>query len=55
MYLLSFRFYKSLMSVSKELDFVEQLGFGMERVLSIYDKDIYKIPDNFIFATSGDE
>lgn len=50
------------MRVFKDLDFVEQLGSGMERILSVYETDIYEISDNFIrvtfnfaFDTSGDK
>ncbi len=42
---------KVLMRVFKDLDYVEQLGSGIERILSVYDTDIYEISDNFIRVT----
>ncbi len=37
-----------LMRIFKDLDLVEQLGTGVIRILSSYDKDVYEFSDNFI-------
>ncbi|MCH4891307.1 hypothetical protein EZV73_27300 [Acidaminobacter sp. JC074] len=42
---------KVLMRIFKDMDFVEQLGSGMERILSVYDRSIFEISDNFIRVT----
>ena len=34
----------------KDVGPVEQLGFGMSRILKAYDKDIFRITDHFIKA-----
>lgn len=36
------------MRVFKDVDLVEQLGFGMERIMSIYDKSIFEFLPNFL-------
>ena len=36
------------MRVYRDLDLVEQLGSGMNRILDVYSNDIYKFSDNFI-------
>lgn len=36
------------MRVFHDLDFVEQLGYGMNRILNAYDKSIFHLSDNFI-------
>ena len=45
------------MRVFKDMDLVEQLGSGMERILAVYDKSIFKISANYIKVTFifGDE
>jgi predicted HTH transcriptional regulator len=42
---------KVLMRVFKDMDLVEQLGSGMERILAVYDKSIFKISANYIKVT----
>jgi len=42
---------KVLMRVFKDMDLVEQLGSGMERILAVYDKNIFKISSNYIKVT----
>ncbi len=39
---------KVLMRVFKDMDLVEQLGSGMDRILSVYDRSIFEISDNYI-------
>ncbi len=39
---------RELMRVFSDLDFVEQLGSGMHRILNAYDKNIFKISENFL-------
>lgn len=39
-----------LMHVFKDLDMVEQLGSGMERILNIYEKSIFDIKKNFLIV-----
>jgi predicted HTH transcriptional regulator len=39
---------RELMRVFHDLDFVEQLGSGMNRILNAYDKSIFHLSDNFI-------
>ncbi|HCX64227.1 MAG TPA: transcriptional regulator, partial [Eubacteriaceae bacterium] len=39
---------KVLMRVFKDMDLVEQLGSGMDRILSIYDRSIFEISDNYV-------
>ena len=39
---------KELMRVFKDVDLVEQLGSGMERIMSIYDKSIFEFLPNFL-------
>ena len=39
---------KELMRVFKDLDLVEQLGSGMERIMSVYDKSIFEFLPNFL-------
>ncbi|MCD4794827.1 MAG: hypothetical protein K8R54_16445 [Bacteroidales bacterium] len=36
------------MYIFSDLDFVEQLGSGMHRILNAYDKNIFKISENFL-------
>jgi predicted HTH transcriptional regulator len=38
---------RELMRVFKDLDLVEQLGSGMNRILKVYDKSIFKISEHF--------
>ena len=39
---------RELMRVFRDLELVEQLGSGIHRILSDYNKDIFKISDNFL-------
>jgi predicted HTH transcriptional regulator len=39
---------RELMRVYRDLDFVEQLGSGMNRILSAYSQDVFKITENFL-------
>ena len=39
---------RELMRVFRDLDFVEHLGSGMQRILKAYDKNIFKISENFL-------
>ena len=39
---------RELMRIFKDLQFVENLGSGIHRILSKYDKSIFKISENFI-------
>ena len=39
---------KELMRVFKDVDLVEQLGSGMERIMSVYDKSIFEFLPNFL-------
>lgn len=39
---------KELMRVFKDVDLVEQLGAGMERIMSVYDKSIFEFLPNFL-------
>ena len=39
---------RELMRVFRDLELVEQLGSGIHRILSAYNKDIFKISDNFL-------
>lgn len=39
---------KELMRVFKDVDLVEQLGSGMERIMSVYDKSIFEFLSNFL-------
>ena len=39
---------RELMRVFKDLDLVEQLGSGIHRILKKYDRDIFKISENFL-------
>ena len=39
---------RELMRVYRDLDFVEQLGSGMNRILSAYSQDVFKISENFL-------
>lgn len=38
---------RELMRVFRDLDLVEQLGSGMNRILSVYSSDIFRISENF--------
>lgn len=42
---------RELMRVFKDLELVEQLGSGMERILSVYDESIFKFTPNFMIVT----
>lgn len=42
---------RELMRVFKDLDMVEQLGSGMERILKFYDESSFKITPNFLVVT----
>ena len=51
---------RELMSIFKDLDLVEQLGSGMNRILRSYDRSIFRISEHFIrvsfpFAESPNE
>ena len=51
---------RELMRIFRDLDLVEQLGSGMNRILRSYDKSIFKISEHFIrvafpFAESPNE
>lgn len=39
---------KELMRVFKDVELVEQLGSGMERIMSVYDKSIFEFLPNFL-------
>ena len=39
---------RELMRVFKDLDFVEQLGSGMSRILSAYDKNVFSFTSHFM-------
>ncbi len=39
---------RELMRVFKDIGLVEQLGFGMSRILSAYERDIFEISEHFI-------
>ena len=39
---------RELMRVFKDLDFVEQLGSGMSRILSAYDRDVFSFTSHFM-------
>lgn len=39
---------RELMRVFKDLDFVEQLGSGMTRILTAYDKDVFSFTTHFM-------
>lgn len=39
---------RELMRVFKDLDFVEQLGSGVNRILSAYDKDVFSFTSHFM-------
>lgn len=42
---------RELVMVFKPAGFVEQLGSGMSRILTKYDKSFFDISDNFIVVT----
>ena len=44
---------RELMRVFKDLDFVEQLGSGMSRILSAYDKDVFSFTSHFMTVKFG--
>ena len=39
---------RELMRIFKDVDLVEQLGSGMNRILKVYDKSVFKISEHFI-------
>lgn len=39
---------REIMRIYRDLDLVEQLGSGMNRILSAYSPDVFKISDNFL-------
>jgi predicted HTH transcriptional regulator len=39
---------REIMRIYRDLDLVEQLGSGMNRILSAYSSDVFKISDNFL-------
>lgn len=39
---------RELMRVYRDLDLIEQLGSGMNRILSAYSPDIFRISENFL-------
>ena len=38
---------RELMRIFRDLEFVEHLGSGIHRILKVYDKNVFKISDNF--------
>ena len=44
----SFPRYPELMRIFKDMELVEQLGTGINRILKSYDKDVYEFSQNFI-------
>jgi len=42
---------RELMRIFKDLELVEQLGSGMNRILSVYSNDIFSVTENFIQIT----
>jgi predicted HTH transcriptional regulator len=42
---------RELMRVFRDLDLVEQLGSGMNRILKVYGKDIFSVTENFLEIT----
>jgi len=42
---------RELMRVFRDLEFVEHLGSGMNRILEVYDKGIFNLSDNFLQVT----
>lgn len=42
---------RELMRVFRDLDLVEQLGSGMNRILKVYGKDIFTVTENFLEIT----
>ena len=41
---------RELMRVFRDLELVEQLGSGMERILKVYDESIFKFTPNFMIV-----
>lgn len=37
-----------LMRILRDLEYVEQSGFGINKIIEVYGKDVFKITDNFI-------
>lgn len=37
-----------LMRILRDLEYVEQSGFGISKIIDVYGKDVFKITDNFI-------
>lgn len=42
---------RELMRVFRDLEFVEHLGSGMNRILEVYDRGIFNLSDNFLQVT----
>ena len=42
---------KELMRIFKDLKLAEQIGSGMRRILSVYDKSVFEISENFLRVT----
>ena len=36
------------MRILRDLEYVEQSGFGISKIIDVYGKDVFKITDNFI-------
>lgn len=39
---------RELMRIYRDLDFVEQLGSGMNRILAAYSREVFKVSDHFL-------
>lgn len=39
---------RELMRIFRDLNFVEHLGSGMNRILQVYDRNIFKLSENFL-------
>ena len=42
---------RELMRVFKDIEFVEQIGSGMNKILKVYDKSIFSLEENFTVVT----
>ena len=36
------------MRILRDLEYVEQSGFGINKIIEVYGKEVFKITDNFI-------
>ena len=41
---------RELMRVFRDMEFVENFGSGIQRILRVYDRSIFQISDNFIIT-----